>query len=163
MPEVQPQVSLWNRPYDAKHLLHDGVAAITPTAGGVAGVVALAAGIVFLGVGQAKGEMIVDLQALDIGTGDELYGIVLQGADDIGFTVNKRVLATLVVGHSSKTGESATSLVGRYVVPFRNNTFKGAAGPVSPSAYVRTMAHAFAGTVAGASFDYKAYLSIDVA
>lgn len=160
---VLPQagVSLWNIPYDNELLLADGVAAITPTAGGVAGVVAGSAKVLDLGPGQVCGTMVVVLQALDVGTGDELYVVQLQGADDSAFSSGKRTLATLLLGHTAKTGSSASDAAGTYHVPFRNEVYRAGSTPKIPARYVRTLVQTPVGTIAANSFDYIAFLSID--
>lgn len=155
-------LSLHNRTFDKLLQLHDGVAAVTPNSSGVAGVVDGAAGVVDLGVGQVLGEMIVDLQAIDVGTGDERYLIVLQGADDAAFSGGKIALACLILGDSSLNFGQADSIVGRYHVPFRNDPHRGLSGSSypQPKRYARTLAVGVAGTIAATSFDYTAFVGL---
>jgi len=155
-------LSLFNRTFDKLLQLHDGVAAVTPSATGVAGVVETDPGVVDLGVGQVVGEMIVDIQALDVGSGDERYLIVLQGADDSAFTTGKIALAALILGDSTLNFGQADSVVGRYHVPFRNDPHRGVAGGTydQPKRYARTLAVGVAGTIAASSFDYTAFVGL---
>lgn len=52
--------------------------------------------------------VVVDVGAIDVASGDERYTIELQGATDSAFTSPFR-LGAIVLGHSSQTGNSASS------------------------------------------------------
>lgn len=119
--------------------------------------------VVDLGAGQVSGEMIVDLMAIDVGTGNEVYYLILMGSDNSSFTSGVRPLAVLLLGDSSLTLAGADSTIGRYVIPFRNCPYRPLApsAPLTPSRYVRSVVQGF-GTIAPTSFDYLAYLSIDL-
>lgn len=52
--------------------------------------------------------VVIDLGAIDVASGDERYTIELQGAADSAFTSPYR-LGAIVLGHSSQTGNSASS------------------------------------------------------
>jgi len=190
MPEPQISLSNFNRPLDAATMLSDGATLYTPATTVGAGSVGQVAGAnktVDLGPGRVTGQLIVDLQAIDVGSGDEQYLIFLYGADlpTFGATSNAMVLATLLLGDALKnfTNTPLDSQLGRYTVPFTNVPFRPAGGaivyqPVSPTVlpgtpvtnnpfngtpkrYVRSIHVAVIGTVTASSLDYLAYLSID--
>lgn len=87
--------------------------------------VASVARILDLGAAEVLGEMIVDITAIEIATGDEGYTIILEGSDSSDFSTGTPLitqLAILQVGDGATLlGAAATdSTVGRYRVPFRN-------------------------------------------
>ena len=94
---------------------------------------------------------VIDVTAIDVSSGDELYNIVIEGCNTSGFGSGEIApLAILCLGHSSKIiGAGATSSVtGRYVVPF----FNSAHGTVFR--YVRAY-HEISGT--SPSINYTAF------
>lgn len=111
-------------------------------------------------VGSARQEFqwVTDIAAIDVGTGNELYNLVLQGSNVADFASGVENLAVLNLGHTStRLGSGKTSLVGRYQVPVTNElngvTYK----------YVRLNV-LISGTVASSGFGFTSYLSkpIDV-
>jgi hypothetical protein len=71
-----------------------------------------------------KGELLIDITAIEIDSTDEIYDIVLQGSPDAAFgtAANVQELAQLSVGVSNtkRTDSDKTNLVGRYTLPFTN-------------------------------------------
>ena len=75
------------------------------------------------GGGWFQGDMVIDVTAIEVDTGNEAYTVVLQGSPDDAFTAATSV--ELVAKH---LGDAATKLTdtnkddttGRYIVPFHN-------------------------------------------
>lgn len=81
--------------------------------------------ILDMGSGLADMDMIVDVSAIEVDTGDESYAIILEGSPDATFGTagNISALARLTLGHHSATAvapQGFESAVGRYLVPVRN-------------------------------------------
>lgn len=112
--------------FDAATLLQDSKA--FAAAASTAGTVAAVAKVVDLGDGSsqmpagtpviAEGKMIVDVSALDIGSGDELYFVQIQGSTTNVFTA-AQVLGELPLGAVAGQVGIATT-IGRYEVQWRN-------------------------------------------
>jgi hypothetical protein len=60
--------------------------------------------------------VITDVSAIDVSSGDEKYEIEVQVSNDITFATGINVVASLKLGDSSVTGNSADSVVGRYEI-----------------------------------------------
>lgn len=70
-----------------------------------------------------QGDLVVNITALETGTGDEQYDIIVQGStDNFVADTNQADLATLTVGHATpkRSDTNTTDLVGKYKLPFRN-------------------------------------------
>ena len=103
--------------YDTNLELKDAGTLATATAGKVDG----SAVTIDLGTGLVKGNMIVDVAAIEIASNDELYTIRLQGSDNSDFsTGDEEDLAILELGAAEVLGGDQDSTTGRYIVPFRN-------------------------------------------
>lgn len=111
-------------PYDVDMALEDSL----DSGGSVSAIVASQAGKLLdvateidLGDGLVEGYMIVDIDAIELGT-DENYEIKLQGTNTSGFGGDFVDLAMLELGHADTlVGTAALGAAGdRYVVPFRN-------------------------------------------
>lgn len=81
--------------------------------------------IIDLGAAEMLGEVIIDVSAVEIATGDELFSIILEGSDSADFSTGTPLitqLAQLQIGAGAALpGAAATSsTVGRYRMPFRN-------------------------------------------
>jgi hypothetical protein len=138
--------------FDANLQLKDAGAV---TATGV-GQVAAANKIIDLGDADMAGDLVIDVSAIDVVTGDEAYTLILEGSDVSDFsTGTPRIvpLATILLGGGTAIlGAGATaSGTGRHVLPF-TNTYGG-----KRSRYVR-IEHVIAGTTP--SINYVAYMSI---
>jgi hypothetical protein len=90
--------------------------------------VSSAAKVVDLGTGLFKGCMILDVSAIEVDTGDELYGICVQLSTDGNFTDNSTscVAAKVDLGHATPLLLGATDTKGRFKLYFdneRNGTY----------------------------------------
>jgi hypothetical protein len=133
--------------YDNLLLLKDAGAV---TATGV-GQVSASNRILDLGSGSYhRGSVIIDVTAIDIASGDELYRLELQGSTSPSFASGIRALATVILGHSSVVPGGTSSTVGAQIVPFATE-YQGVL-----YRYAR-MAHTLSGTTP--SINYTAYLS----
>lgn len=65
--------------------------------------------------------MVVDVSAIEVATGDEIYRVLIQGSSSATFASDVENLAELTLGVGAARGGSAkTSVVGRYEMPFVN-------------------------------------------
>lgn len=77
--------------------------------------------IVDLGAGRFDGRVIVDVSAIEVASGDEIYRIKTQFSNSATFATGVIGGTQLHLGDSSTLiGESADSAVGRYELPFTN-------------------------------------------
>lgn len=79
--------------------------------------------ILDMGDSLLEGDLVLDVTAMDVTTGDESYQFKLQGSPDAAFGTagNIRVLAELIVGGATgATPNGAADTVGRFIIPFRN-------------------------------------------
>lgn len=89
-------------------------------------IAASAAGSVIadLGAGLIKGEVQIDVTALEIDTNDEIYDIVLQLSSDSDFgtdtNIRDRCSLTLCAAEVQRSDANSDSVVGRYFLPFDN-------------------------------------------
>jgi hypothetical protein len=86
-----------------------------------------AAKIVDVGVGLFEADMVIDVSAVEIATGDERYTIIIQGSNSSSFASGIAILCALPIGDGSTIGTAfggsgvdVDDAVGRYVLPFRN-------------------------------------------
>lgn len=115
MPTTQPlRRSL---PFDAATILHSGLV-------GASGAGTKSGNPVILPVGDAPfaGIMVVNVSAIEIDTGNEKYGIVLQGSASATFASGIENLTALDLGAaaSGRWGGARDSVVGRYELRFLN-------------------------------------------
>lgn len=91
-------------------------------AASAAGTVSSAAKIIDVGSAEIEGEVLIDVTAIETGSTDEIYTIMLEGSNSATFASGIEDLALLRVGHATALtgGNDTTSTVGRYRVPFRN-------------------------------------------
>jgi len=76
--------------------------------------------IIDLGAGFVKGNVVIDLSACEIATGDEIYTVSLEGSNVAAMTSGSACLAKKVFGNLVVPMDAALSAAGRYVIPFRN-------------------------------------------
>lgn len=102
-------------------------AALLLKAAGLVAASANSALILDVGNGLLDADMVIDVTALELDSNDESYTVVLEGSPDAAFgtAANITPLAMVVIGdHASTAGalqaQGADDVVGRYVVPFRN-------------------------------------------
>jgi len=101
--------------YDNALLIRAVGAAITATETGSV--------ILDLGNGFQCGNLVLDVTAMDVTTGDEAYSVMLEVSPDATFGTagNIRVAAELRIGGATFTAPNgAADAVGRFVIPFRN-------------------------------------------
>lgn len=102
--------------YDADLKLRDaGLVAASAAAQ-----VSSAAKVLDLGPGFVRGDVVIDLKAIEVATGDELYQIEAQFSSSPTFASDILVGPVLKLGDSSVTNSSADSALGRYVLPVIN-------------------------------------------
>lgn len=76
--------------------------------------------ILDLGAGLVDGYLVLDVTAVEVGTGNEIYTISLEGSNVAAMTSGSVCLAKKVFGNLVVPMDAALSAAGRYVVPFRN-------------------------------------------
>ena len=141
----------YNYIFDSGLQLKDAGAVTTSGQGQVGG----SARIVDLGDGDVRGDLVLDVSAIDTTSADESYKLILQGSNSASFASGNEGLAFIALG--SATGVQGFNVVGaataagRYIVSFRNE--RGG----TRYRYVR-MQHVPAGTTP--SINYVAYLSL---
>jgi hypothetical protein len=133
--------------FDAATELKDAGAMVASGAAQVGG----AARVVNVGNGILMAVLVIDVNTLDVTTGDEGYTLTLQGSSSPTFASDVQNLVTKRVGDSTTTGETVDSTVGRYTIPFTNQGRDG-----SPLPYLRIYA-----TIAGTtpSVDFRAWIT----
>lgn len=67
---------------------------------------------------RLRGEVVIQVTAIDVSSGDERYILNLQGSTSSSFASAVVNLASFQFGDSSVTLESVDSVVGRYEMPF---------------------------------------------
>ena len=106
--------------FDVRHELKDAGLVASNLAGTVDG----QAKVVNLGPELVEGKLVIDVSALEIDSGDELYRVKLQGSAAHDFSSTLEDLAILELGAKEVLGGDQDSETGRYVVPCSN--LKGA-------------------------------------
>lgn len=85
--------------------------------------------ILDVGAGMCKGDVIIDVTALEIDSNDESYEIILQGSSDSNFgtAANIASLCSVTIGDKAATRLASgvfqvgtDDTTGRYTLPFRN-------------------------------------------
>lgn len=114
--------------------------------------------ILNVGNGMLDCDLVIDVSAIEIGSNDESYVVVLEGSPDAAFgtAANIVALARLTVGAAGAAALApggTSSTVGRYLVPFRNEQN----GTTLPYLRIRTIV---AGTIA-TGINYIAWLAKD--
>lgn len=75
--------------------------------------------ILDLGSGMVDGFLVLDVTAVEVASGNEIYLIVLEGSNVAAMTSGSVSLALIEMGNASAPADADTS-TGRFVVPFRN-------------------------------------------
>jgi hypothetical protein len=116
-------------------------------------VAASAAGSVILDLGDGlmEADMVIDVTALEVATGDEIYTISLEGSSVAAMSSGSVELAKITLGNNPAPSDADTS-TGRHVVPIRNE-LNG-----TLYRYVRVYT-TVAGTIA-TGINYSAFLTI---
>ena len=76
--------------------------------------------ILDLGTGIVDGFLVLDVSAVEVATGDEIYTISVEGSNVAAMSSGSVCLAKKVFGNLVVPMDAALSAAGRYVVPFRN-------------------------------------------
>lgn len=108
--------------------------------------------ILTVGNARFEGDLVIDVTAIEVASGDELYSIEIQGSTSSSFASGISVLTELQLGDSSVSSGSADSSTGRYTLPFTNVTVDG-----TPLPYLRVFTRV-AGTIA-TGINYSAYIA----
>ena len=76
------------------------------------------------GLGALKGEIVIDVSALEIASNDELYDIVIQGSTVAAFATDTAVveLGAISMGaaETKRTDANGDDAIGRFILPFTN-------------------------------------------
>lgn len=107
--------------------------------------------ILDLGAGRVDGIVFIDVSALEVDSGNEVYGIEAQFSSDSAFGSGVVVGAQLRIGDSSVAFGTADNVVGRYELPVCNEF-----PSVGPLRYMRLYTRV-AGTIA-TGINYSANL-----
>ncbi len=76
--------------------------------------------ILDLGDGFVEADVVIDLSACEIATGDEIYTVSLEASNVAAMTSGSVCLGKKVFGNLVVPMDAALSASGRYVIPFRN-------------------------------------------
>ena len=104
--------------YDANLVMKDAglvAASAAATVGGVAKVIDFGAGLM-------EGKIYVDVTAIEIASNDEIYTISLQVSSTSDISATYEEVATLILGANEVLRSDVDSAVGRYILPFRNQS-----------------------------------------
>lgn len=105
-----------------------------------------------LGPGLADGFVVIDVTAIEIATGDEIYTISLEGSTVLAMSSESVCLAKKVFGNLVVPMDNALSIIGRYVIPFRNED----GGEIQRYVRIHTLV---AGTIDSGGINYSAFIA----
>ena len=94
-------------------------AALSLKAAGLVAASAAGSTIIDLGAGFVEGDIVIDVSAIEIATGDEKYTIHLEGSNVAAMTSGSVTLGNIPLGIATAPADSSTG-TGRFVLPFRN-------------------------------------------
>jgi len=129
-------------------------------AAGLIGASAAVATVIDTGSATAnvKGEIIIDITAIEIDTSNEIYDIVLQGTNTAAFATDTDIVdlcsMTFADDAVQRTDCNRVSTIGRYIMRFTNE-YNGTC-----YRYLRLYT-IVAGTIGSGGINYSAYASID--
>lgn len=105
-------------PYDNDLLLKDAGLVAASAAANVGG----SPKILDIGAARMEGTVVIDVSAIEIASGDEVYDIIVQGSNSASFASTVENLCQKQVGAASTglDGGAQNSVVGRYELPFTN-------------------------------------------
>lgn len=75
--------------------------------------------ILDLGAGFIQGDLIIDVSAVEVASGNEKYTIHLEGSNVAAMTSGSVTLVNVPLGNATDPADAATG-TGRFVIPFRN-------------------------------------------
>lgn len=118
-----------------------------------------AATVIDLGSATArvKGDIIIDVSAIELDTGDEIYDIVVQLSPDAVFTaatIRDSMSLTFSDSTQQRTDCNQDDIIGRYVLPFTNE------GPTGVFYRYIRLYTVVAGTIGAGGINYGAWASI---
>lgn len=99
-----------NKTYDHATLLKAAGLVAASAAGSV---------ILDLGDGLMDADAVIDITALEVATGDEIYTVSIEGSNVAGMASGSVELAKMSFGNNAAPADADTD-VGRHVLPFRN-------------------------------------------
>lgn len=76
--------------------------------------------IVDVGTGLFRGDLVVDVTAIEVASDTEMYDVIVEGSNSATFADTIVPLATLQLGAAVANIRSADDATGRYLLPFRN-------------------------------------------
>jgi hypothetical protein len=109
--------------------------------------------ILDIGSGNYEADIVIDVSACEVATGDEAYRIGVQISDSATFASGFYEVVALSLGDASPLAGDTDMGVGRYIIPFRNQIADGVT-----KRYLRLYT-TVAGTIA-TGINYKAYVGI---
>ena len=93
-------------------------------AAGLIAASAAVATVIDVGLGEMKGDIIIDVSVIEIASNNEIYDIVLQGSTVAAFATDTAIWdicsLTLSAAEVQRTDANGDSTIGRYVMPFTN-------------------------------------------
>ncbi|MES2973369.1 MAG: hypothetical protein V4757_07160 [Pseudomonadota bacterium] len=107
--------------------------------------------ILDLGDGFMDADVVIDVTAMEVDTGNEIYTISVEGSNVAAMTSGSVELASKFLGNNAAPADADTA-IGRHVLPFRNEL-----GGVLYR-YVRIYT-TVAGTIASGGINYAAFLA----
>lgn len=108
--------------------------------------------IIDLGDGIVDGFIVVDVDSVEVATGNEIYTLSLEGSNVAAMDSGSVCLAKKVFGNLVVPMDGALSAAGRYIIPFRNEE----GGTIFR--YVRLSA-VVAGTIDSTGMVFSAFLT----
>jgi hypothetical protein len=121
-------------------------------AAGLVATSAAVATIVDLGAGEVNGDIVIDVTACEVASGDEIYTIFAQVSSSATFASDTYNLAGIPLGDAAALIGDTDMVEGRYILPFNNLIVDG-----TPKRYLRLYT-LVAGTIA-TGINYTAYLA----
>lgn len=112
---LAPALPAMAKPYSQ----HTFDASLVMKAAGLVAASAAEATIVDLGAGFVDADLVIDVTAMEVATGDEKYDLIIEGSNVAAMTSGSVALATLELGNNAAPADADTA-TGRYVLPFRN-------------------------------------------
>ena len=76
--------------------------------------------ILDLGAGFVRGDVVIDLTACEIASGDEIYTVSIEASNDADMNSNSVCLGRKTFGNAVLPMDNSLNTIGRYVIPFRN-------------------------------------------
>lgn len=83
--------------------------------------------IIDLGSGDYEGDIIIDVSACEVASGDEIYTIGAQISSSATFASDFYEICSLKLGHATPLPGDTSMGTGRYVLPFQNRIGDGTA------------------------------------